>query len=87
MKFLLQADRLRVYEAGDHRGPAVAVNLAQLEVGGGRSCKAQFIDPEQQRLRPYLVGLIGGFMGCMLTMSLTDMLPTYTLLGTITVFR
>ena len=51
------------------------------------SCKGQIVDPELQRLRPYLIGLIGGFMGCMLTMSLTDMLPTYTLLGIITVYR
>ena len=51
------------------------------------SCKGRIVDPELQRLRPYLVGLIGGFMGCMLTMSLTDMLPTYTLLGIITVYR
>ena len=50
-------------------------------------CKGRIVDPELQRLRPYLVGLIGGFMGCMLTMSLTDMLPTYTLLGIITVYR
>jgi putative inorganic carbon (hco3(-)) transporter len=50
-------------------------------------CKRQIVDPDLERLRPYLVGLIGGFMGCMLTMSLTDMLPTYTILGLATVYR
>jgi hypothetical protein len=43
--------------------------------------QGQVLDSEMQRLRPYLVGVIGGFMACMLTMSLTDMLPTYTMLG------
>jgi O-antigen ligase len=46
----------------------------------------QIADPELQRFRPYLVGLVGGFMGCMLTMSLTDMLPTYSVLGLVTAY-
>jgi len=50
MKFLLQADRLRVYEAGDHRGPAVAVNLAQLEVEW-RSLMQGTIHQRRNRLR------------------------------------
>jgi O-antigen ligase len=46
----------------------------------------QIVDPELRRLRPYLVGLVGGYMGCMLTMSLTDMIPTYTVLGMVVAY-
>jgi len=49
--------------------------------------QGQIVDPELQRLRPYLVGLVGGYMGCMLTMSVTDMLPTYTVLGLVTAYQ
>ena len=41
----------------------------------------EVLDPELRRLGPYLMGLVGGFMGCMMTMSLSEMLPTYTVLG------
>jgi hypothetical protein len=51
---------------------------------GGR--EEQIVDPELRRLRPYLVGLVGGYMGCMLTMSLTDMIPTYTVLGMVVAY-
>ncbi len=49
-------------------------------------CQEQIIDPELRRLRPYLVGLVGGFMGCMVSMSLTDMLPTYAVLALVVVY-
>jgi O-antigen ligase len=48
--------------------------------------QSKIIDPEMARLRPYLAGLVGGFMGCMLTMSVVDMIPTYTILGLVTVY-
>jgi O-antigen ligase len=50
------------------------------------SCQERIIDPELRRLRPYLVGLVGGFMGCMATMSLTDMLPTYMVLAVVVAY-
>jgi hypothetical protein len=49
-------------------------------------CQEQIIDPEMRRLRPYLVGLVGGFMGCMVSMSLTDMLPTYAVLAVVVAY-
>src|SRR5262249_51571034 len=51
------------------------------------SSRVRILDPEMARLRPYLVGLLTGFMGCMLTMSVTDMLPTYTVLGLLVAYR
>jgi O-antigen ligase len=43
-------------------------------------------DPELQRLRPYLMGIVGGHIGAMMSMSLTDMIPTYTVLALVAVY-
>ena len=39
-----------------------------------------------RRLRPYLIGLVSGFIGCMITMSLTDMIPTYAVLSMVVAY-
>lgn len=63
-----------------------AYYLALLGLHRVGSCQDQIIDPELRRFRPYLIGLVGGFMTCMVSMSLTDMLPTYTVLAMVAVY-
>jgi O-antigen ligase len=48
--------------------------------------QGQILDPELRRLLPYLVAVVAGYMGCMLSMSLHNMVPTYTILGLATVY-
>lgn len=47
---------------------------------------AQILDPELRRLLPYLIAVVAGYMGCMLSMSLHNMVPTFTILGLVTVY-
>ncbi|HLJ95939.1 MAG TPA: O-antigen ligase family protein [Gemmataceae bacterium] len=63
-----------------------AFYIVLLDLHRLRSAQDQITDPELRRLRPYLMGLVGGFMGCMMSMSVTDMLPTYTVLGIVVVY-
>jgi O-antigen ligase len=63
-----------------------AFYIVLLDLHRLRSVQDQITDPELRRLRPYLMGLVGGFMGCMMSMSVTDMLPTYTVLGIVVVY-
>jgi O-antigen ligase len=51
-----------------------------------RRHQTKILDPEMRRLLPYLVGLVAGHMGCMLSMSLHDMIPTYAILGMVTAY-
>jgi O-antigen ligase len=48
--------------------------------------QGQILDPELRRLLPYLVAVVAGYMGCMLSMSLHNMVPTFTILGLATVY-
>jgi O-antigen ligase len=48
--------------------------------------RSQILDPEMRRLLPYVVGIVAGHMGCMLSMSLHDMIPTYAILGIVTAY-
>jgi O-antigen ligase len=43
-------------------------------------------DDQLRRLRPYLMGLVGGHIGAMISMSLTDMIPTYTILAIVAAY-
>jgi O-antigen ligase len=51
-----------------------------------RRHQSQILDPEMRRLLPYVVAIVAGHMGCMLSMSLHDMIPTYTILGIVTAY-
>jgi O-antigen ligase len=46
-----------------------------------RRHQSQIVDPEMRRLLPYIVAIVAGHTGCMLSMSLHDMIPTYAILG------
>src|SRR5262249_47183431 len=46
----------------------------------------QILDPELRRLLPFLMAVVVGYMGCMLFMSLHNMVTTYTMLGLVTVY-
>jgi O-antigen ligase len=48
--------------------------------------QSQIVDPEMRRLLPYVVGIVAGHTGCMLSMSLHDMIPTYAILGMVTAY-
>lgn len=51
-----------------------------------RRHQSQIADPEMRRLLPYLVAIVAGHMGCMLSMSLHEMIPTYAILGMVTAY-
>jgi hypothetical protein len=48
--------------------------------------QGQILDPELRRLLPYLIAMVAGYMGCMLSMSLHNMVPTYAILGLATAY-
>ncbi len=57
--------------------------LALRRSGTGR---APILDPELERLRPYLMSVLCGSAVCMLSLSLSYIAPTYTVLGLVTVY-
>lgn len=44
-------------------------------------CEERIVDPELRRLRPYLVAIVVGMMAWMVSMSLTDMIPVYSVVA------
>jgi hypothetical protein len=51
-----------------------------------RAGSAPSVSDEMRRLQPYLLALLAGSAVCMLTLSLTYLIPTYMLLGLATVY-
>lgn len=50
------------------------------------SARMQILDPDMQRLRPYLLAIVAGYAAGMLTLSRTYIVPTYMVLGLVTVY-
>lgn len=48
--------------------------------------KSLIIDPELGRLRPYLMAIVAAYATCLLTISRNYILPTYMLLGLVSVY-
>jgi O-antigen ligase len=51
-----------------------------------RPSKTTLLDPELQRLLPYLLGVMGAYAAGLLTLSRAYVVPTYLFLGLVTVF-
>lgn len=55
--------------------------------GGGQPTPRQILDPEMARLYPYLAAAFTAYATGMLTLSLSDRVPTYTFLAMASVFQ
>jgi hypothetical protein len=63
---------------------AFATALGGLHRLGRPRC--QIVDPQLARMRPYLVGMVGGYAAGMMSLSLCYLLPTYTMLALSTTY-
>jgi hypothetical protein len=52
-----------------------------------RSAGRKILDPQLNRLYPYLFGTVAGYCSCMVSLSLCYVLPTYTMLALAIVYR